>query len=77
VVASVSTGHYFATPFAVLFALGYLYVAGMVAQEQFARRREVASSPAALWNGERASEPTVGTWSASAADERPLGDVAA
>jgi hypothetical protein len=35
VVASVQTGHYFATPFAALFMSGYGYVAALVTQEQF------------------------------------------
>ena len=35
VVASVETGHYFATPFAALFMSGYAYVATLVIQEQF------------------------------------------
>jgi hypothetical protein len=35
VVASVQTGHYFATPFAVLFLCGYSYVSALVIQEQF------------------------------------------
>lgn len=37
-VASVRTGHYFATPFAALFMIGYAYVAIVVAREQAARR---------------------------------------
>jgi len=39
VVASIETGHLFATPFASLFAFGYGYVAFFVASEQIARRR--------------------------------------
>jgi len=39
VVASVETGHWFATPFAMLFTFGYGYVASLVASEQVARRR--------------------------------------
>jgi cellulose synthase/poly-beta-1,6-N-acetylglucosamine synthase-like glycosyltransferase len=35
VIASVRTGHYFATPFAALFMSGYGYVAALVIQEQF------------------------------------------
>jgi hypothetical protein len=38
-VASIQTGHWFATPFAGLFTFGYGYVASLVASEQFARRR--------------------------------------
>ncbi|HEY1694648.1 MAG TPA: glycosyltransferase [Polyangiaceae bacterium] len=39
VVASIETGHFFATPFAMLFAFGYGYVAFFVAAEQLARRK--------------------------------------
>lgn len=39
VVASLETGHWFATPFAMLFTFGYGYVASLVASEQMARRR--------------------------------------
>jgi len=39
VVASLQTGHWFATPFAMLFTIGYGYVASLVASEQWARRR--------------------------------------
>jgi hypothetical protein len=39
-VASLETGHWFATPFAALFTFGYGYVATLVAKEQFARIRE-------------------------------------
>ncbi|HEY2513914.1 MAG TPA: glycosyltransferase [Polyangiaceae bacterium] len=37
-VASVETGHWFATPFAMLFTFGYGYVASLVASEELARR---------------------------------------
>jgi Glycosyltransferase like family 2 len=37
--ASIETGHWFATPFAMLFTFGYGYVAFFVALEQFARRK--------------------------------------
>jgi cellulose synthase/poly-beta-1,6-N-acetylglucosamine synthase-like glycosyltransferase len=43
-VMSVRTGHYFATPFAGLFTIGYAYVALLVAHEQAARRRDAISS---------------------------------
>lgn len=39
VVASIETGHWFATPFAFLFMAGYGYVASLVVSEQFARRK--------------------------------------
>ncbi len=49
VIASLETGHWFATPFAMLFTIGYGYVASLVASEQVARRRaarlSLASSP--------------------------------
>ena len=38
-VASIETGHWFATPFAMLFTFGYGYVAFFVASEQLARRK--------------------------------------
>jgi hypothetical protein len=37
--ASIETGHWFATPFALLFTCGYGYVAAFVAMEQIARRK--------------------------------------
>jgi len=37
--ASLETGHWFATPFAMLFTFGYGYVAFFVASEQLARRK--------------------------------------
>jgi cellulose synthase/poly-beta-1,6-N-acetylglucosamine synthase-like glycosyltransferase len=46
VVASLETGHWFATPFAMLFTFGYGYVATLVASEQVARRRAAAMAPA-------------------------------
>lgn len=46
VVASIETGHWFATPFAMLFMIGYGYVASLVASEQFARRRAARLAPA-------------------------------
>jgi hypothetical protein len=39
VAAAIETGHWFATPFAMLFAFGYGYVAFFVAYEQLARRK--------------------------------------
>jgi hypothetical protein len=42
VVASVQTGHWFATPFAALFTIGYTYVAILVVTEQTARRQQQA-----------------------------------
>jgi cellulose synthase/poly-beta-1,6-N-acetylglucosamine synthase-like glycosyltransferase len=47
-VAAMETGHWFATPFAMLFTFGYGYVASLVASEQFARRRaSVLATPSA------------------------------
>ena len=46
-VASIETGHYFATPFALLFTAGYGYVALFVTLEELSRRR-AGSAPAAL-----------------------------
>jgi cellulose synthase/poly-beta-1,6-N-acetylglucosamine synthase-like glycosyltransferase len=46
-VASVETGHWFATPFALMFTFGYAYVSSLVIQEQFARRRAVAEAAVA------------------------------
>jgi len=43
-IASLYTGHWFATPFALLFSLGYGYVAILVATEQANRRREQAAA---------------------------------
>jgi hypothetical protein len=37
--ASLESGHWFATPFALLFTFGYGYVAFFVALEQGARRK--------------------------------------
>ncbi len=45
VVASINGGHWFATPFAILFTLGYGYIGVLVASEQ-ARRRRGAAHPA-------------------------------
>ena len=45
VVASVETGHWFATPFAMLFTFGYGYVAFFVASEQLARRKAQLARP--------------------------------
>jgi hypothetical protein len=48
VVISLETQHYLATPFALLFALGYSYMAGMMTMEQLARRRALAPSAASV-----------------------------
>jgi cellulose synthase/poly-beta-1,6-N-acetylglucosamine synthase-like glycosyltransferase len=41
-VASLETGHWFATPFAMLFTFGYGYVATLVASEELSRRAATA-----------------------------------
>ncbi len=46
VVASVETGHWFATPFAMLFTFGYGYVASLVASEQLTRKKALLAAPA-------------------------------
>ncbi|MBK8258558.1 MAG: glycosyltransferase [Polyangiaceae bacterium] len=48
VAASVWTGHYFATPFAVLFALGYGYVTVLLIAEQVQRARPARVAAPAL-----------------------------
>ncbi len=45
VVAAIQTGHWFAAPFATMFAFGYGYVATLVVLEQTARRRAVDEQP--------------------------------
>jgi cellulose synthase/poly-beta-1,6-N-acetylglucosamine synthase-like glycosyltransferase len=67
-IASVQTGHYFATPFAVLFTFGYGYVAILVAHEQATRRRE-ATEMLVTTPSERPSAPNPA--------EEPLSDVVA
>jgi hypothetical protein len=47
-VASVETGHWFASPFAMLFTFGYGYVAFFVASEQLARRKASSMAGGAL-----------------------------
>jgi hypothetical protein len=56
VVASVQTGHYFATPFAALFMSGYTYVAALVTQEQFGFGRALATSEVAPESARSAAE---------------------
>jgi cellulose synthase/poly-beta-1,6-N-acetylglucosamine synthase-like glycosyltransferase len=48
VVISLETSHFLATPFALLFALGFAYMAGMMTVEQLARRRALAPSAASV-----------------------------
>jgi glycosyltransferase involved in cell wall biosynthesis len=74
VIASVETGHYFATPFAALFTVGYGYVALLIAHEQAARRREAVAEATPTveraWTAEPASTPP-------ASEEAPATDLAA
>lgn len=56
VAVSLETGHYFATPFALLFAFGYGYVAALVIAEQVRRRREVAEGITPASSGRPADE---------------------
>ena len=66
-VASVQTGHYFATPFALLFTVGYGYIALLVAHEQaFQRRRPVAADGAPVSSETPSLAPaSSGTWTTS------------
>lgn len=45
VVAAIMTGHWFAAPFAGLFAWGYAYVATLVIQEQWEAQRDTGEPP--------------------------------
>jgi cellulose synthase/poly-beta-1,6-N-acetylglucosamine synthase-like glycosyltransferase len=73
--ASIRTGHYFATPFAILFTIGYGYVAVLVAREQAARRREAPRpvvSPVPALEAASISEPPPASgeeWAGAAAAE--------
>lgn len=67
VIASIETGHYFATPFALLFTIGYGYTSVLIAHEQASRRRAAAlagvespASPPALTGTENAWSLTGG-----------------
>ncbi len=69
VIASLQTGHWFATPFAMLFTIGYGYVASLVATEQFARRR---ATQLAIATGDRMPDsvaPPAPTASSTAVEE--------
>ncbi|MCC6645776.1 MAG: glycosyltransferase [Polyangiaceae bacterium] len=57
VIASVQTGHYFATPFASLLARGYGYVAMLVVTEQARRRREAPTSSERLADASSTETP--------------------
>jgi hypothetical protein len=64
VAASIETKHWFATPFAMLFMVGYGYVAMLVIAEQVGRRREAR---ALVVQGDRVS----GTTATGAAQTEP------
>jgi glycosyltransferase involved in cell wall biosynthesis len=55
-VASVETGHWFATPFAMLFTFGYGYIAFFVAAEELGRRKLVPETGSAVRSPEGAPE---------------------
>ncbi len=69
-VASLETGHWFATPFAMLFMIGYGYVATLVVTEQFARRK--AASLAPLSSTEPGSVPPPALGVGAGAEEEEL-----
>lgn len=71
-VASVQTGHWFATPFAGLFTIGYGYVAILVAHEQASRRRDATAVPS---SGE--VDPVTGERRSTPAPADTVGDLAA
>jgi cellulose synthase/poly-beta-1,6-N-acetylglucosamine synthase-like glycosyltransferase len=55
-VASIETGHWFATPFAMMFTFGYGYVAFFVTREQ-QQRRKLATEPIEGFRPAPASDP--------------------
>ncbi len=59
VIASIETGHWFATPFAVLFTAGYAYVAVKVIAEQTRSRRSVAPALSAVSREGSAEGPEI------------------
>ncbi|MFO0760795.1 MAG: cellulose synthase family protein [Byssovorax sp.] len=78
VVASARTGHYFATPFAVLFTIGYGYVAVLVASEQSARRRDAAAEPEVSTPATFSEPPVSGEqWAADVTPAPTMSDWAA
>jgi len=82
-IASVQTGHWFATPFAMLFTFGYSYIGLLVAREQVELRRAVrlqARNEAAVLADEALADGRVsGTRVVGEGAERPaaLSDLAA
>jgi cellulose synthase/poly-beta-1,6-N-acetylglucosamine synthase-like glycosyltransferase len=78
--ASIETGHYFATPFALLFTVGYGYVALLVAHEQASRRRAAAPAMAAAAEPTPASDPVPASgeqWAPGLHPSQPSSDLAA
>ena len=74
VAASISTGHYFATPFAVLFTLGYAYVTYTLTSEQVMRARPSAALEPALAAPARAAALEPAPIIAVAADDGRISD---
>jgi cellulose synthase/poly-beta-1,6-N-acetylglucosamine synthase-like glycosyltransferase len=73
-VASIETGHWFASPFAMLFTFGYGYVAYNVASEQHARRKvALAQLESGLVTTGQGAMDSLPPASASAGDGRPSG----
>lgn len=58
-VAALETGHWFATPFAMLFTFGYGYVAVLVTTEQAARRRAALASAPSMGPTESLAPPAL------------------
>jgi cellulose synthase/poly-beta-1,6-N-acetylglucosamine synthase-like glycosyltransferase len=86
VIASVETGHYFATPFAFLFTVGYGYVALLVAHEQASRRRTAApvaatsaafELPGTAGSGGDSPPSSGGQWTPNLRSPQPSSDLAA
>ena len=69
VAASIQTGHWFATPFAMLFTFGYGYVASLVMSEQAARRRAQAALPAGSVELDSVPPPAIVDAEASESEE--------
>ncbi|MBN4050116.1 glycosyltransferase [Desulfobulbus sp. AH-315-M07] len=56
VVVSIASGHWFATPFATLFMLGYFYVSYLIVAEQVARQRHVVVAETTTLSSEGVAE---------------------
>jgi cellulose synthase/poly-beta-1,6-N-acetylglucosamine synthase-like glycosyltransferase len=72
-IASIETGHWFATPFAMLFTFGYGYVAFFVVSEEHARRRLAHVQPATFSLDSAPSPSASGARSADALSPLSLG----